>query len=260
MSVRPAALACPLALALALTLAIGCAPSDREAAFLARKALLERQNEGLRELIAQFDGGSIVPADRFVIGIHESIVAGLLRAELPLERPLGERFVIRLEQAEVLFQDKFGVITMDGTLHRPATPERRTRVRVHGGLGAVEVDTTTNRLRLNIAIDDIELREAGILESVLGGAGKRLVATRGKELLQDALPPLEVPVGLARTIRVPAIQEGAIALDSLVVPVDLSVERVDAIGHKLWVTLDAQIGEIQGATGGIGVSVGKKRR
>lgn len=238
----------------------GCAPSEKEAEFLARRAFLLRQNQGIRELIVEAERGSLVPKDRFLIGIDEKVVGDLFTSQLPLERPLGKHFVIRLESALVQFSDKFGVITIEGNVHRPSTPDRRTAVRVHGGLGAVEIDPRTDMLNIRIAIDHLEVLEAGILERALGRAGKKFVAQKGRELLQEALPALQVPVGLGREIRLPAIQEGAIELDSLVVPLDLSVERVIAARKKLWVTLNAEVGTVVGSEEGLGVSVGKKPR
>ena len=63
---------------------------------------------------------------------------------------------------------------------------------------------------------------------------------------------------LGRSIRVPAIEESGFRLDSLVVPLDLSVERVIAASGKLWVTLNATVGKVTGAEQGLGVSVRKK--
>jgi hypothetical protein len=254
---RPRALA---ALLLAATLLAGCAPSEEEVSFVARSELLRRQNQGIRELIQEEEKGSLVPTGRFLVGVHESIVQDLLRSQLPLERPLGKRFVVRLERATVLLRDKFGAITIEGEVHRPATPDRKTAVRILGGLGAVEIDPVTNVLHVEIAIDHIELLQAGILEGILGHGGKKFLAEKGKPLLQDALPQLEVPVALGQSIHVPAIEEGAIRLDPLVIPLHLSVARVPATGGKLWVTLNAEVGKVTGAEQGLGVAVGKKAR
>lgn len=248
-----------LAALLVVALLAGCAPSAEETSFLARRQLLLRQNQGIRELIEEQEKGSLVPTDRFLVGIDESIVQDLLRSQLPLERPLGKRFVVRLESATVLLRDKYGAVTMDGELHRPATPDRKTKVRVFGGLGAVAIDPATQLLRVTIAIDHIELLQAGLLEGVLGSGGKKFLAQRGRALLQDALPSLEVPVVLGRSIHVPAIQEGAIRLDSLLVPLNLSVERVIGVGGTLWVTLHAEVGKVTGGKG-LGVAVGTKSR
>jgi hypothetical protein len=243
---------------LAAGLLAGCAPSEEEAGFLARQALLTRQNTGIRELIAEAEQGTLVPTGRFLVGLDESVLAGLLASQLPLERPLGERFVVRLEKAEVSLRDKYGVITIEGNIHRRASPDRRTAVRIHGGLGAVTIDPTTDMLHIQIAIDHIELLEAGFLEGVIGRGGKKFLAERGRELLRDAIPAIQVPVVLAQRIRIPSIQEGGIELDSLAIPLNLSVERVLAAGGKLWVTVGAEVGQVTGAEGGLGVAVGKK--
>ena len=97
---------------------------------LCRKAMLERQNQGIRELIAEAERGSLVPRDRFLIGIDEAIVGDLFRTQLPLERPLGKHFRVHLDSATVSLRDKFGAITIEGYVYRPRRPDRRTAVRV----------------------------------------------------------------------------------------------------------------------------------
>ncbi|MGH7681149.1 MAG: hypothetical protein ACRENN_04095 [Candidatus Eiseniibacteriota bacterium] len=237
----------------------GCSVSQEESDYVSRKALLLRQNRGIRELIDEAERGTMVPADRFLIGIDEKIVEELLRAQLPLERPVGKRFVARIERANVLLRDKFGTITLEGELHRPATPDRKIMVRILGGLGGVAVDTTTDMLSISIAIDRIDILQAGILDPVLGPGGKKFLSDKGKDLLQDAIPKLQVPVVLARQIHVPALQAETIQLDSLTVPLNLSVERVLAANRKLWVTMNAEVGRVTGAEEGLGVQVKKKK-
>lgn len=238
----------------------GCAPSEEESAFLARKALLQRQNRGIQELIAEGERGSMVPADRFLVGIDERIVADLFSAQLPLERPLGKRFIVRLDSATVLLRDKFGVVKISGIVYHPSTPDRKTAVRILGGLGAVSVDSTTDMLSVNIAIDRIEILQAGRLEGVLGPGGKKFLAGKASGMLQDALPSLRIPVALGRKIQIPAFEDGGIRLDSLIVPLNLSVDRVIAARNKLWVTLNAEIGKVTGAEEGLGVVIQKKPR
>jgi hypothetical protein len=244
----------------AACLLVGCAPSEEETSFLARQALLTRQNTGIRELIAEAEAGTLVPTGRFLIGLDETVIGGLFESQLPLERPLGGRVVVRLEKAVVSLRDKYGAVTIEGNIHRTSTPDRKTAVRIYGGLGAVTIDPATNMLSIKIAIDDIELLEAGILEGILGRGGKKFLAKQGRELLQDAIPTIQVPVVLAQRIRIPAISEGSIQLDSLAIPLNLSVERVLAAGGKLWVTVGAEVGEVTGAEGGLGVAVGKKAK
>src|SRR5262245_12964991 len=245
---------------LGLCLLAGCAPSEQESDYLARRAILERQNQGLRELIAEEERGSLVPTDRFLIGISESILADLFRSQLPLERPLGKRFVVRLESATVLLRDTFGAVTIEGSGHRPATPDRKTAVRIFGGLDSVAIDPVTGMLHVKIAIDHIDILRAGILEGVLGRGGKKFIAQAGLPMIQDAIPRLEVPVVLGRSIRVPPVEAAGIQPDTLQVPLNLSVERVIAAGGKLWVTIQAAVGRVTGAEEGLGVAVKKKPR
>lgn len=239
-------------------LAAGCAPSDEEAQFLARKTLLQRQNRGIHELIEEEKRGSLVPTNRFLVGIDEKIVGDLFSSQLPMQRPLGKRFVVRLERATVSLRDKFGVITIEGNVFRPKTPDRKTAVRVIGGLGAVQIDPKSGVIKVNIAIDNLELVQAGLLENVLGRGGKRWLANKSLPMIQEALPPLEVPAVLGRSIRVPAVQAEGVQLDSLQIPLNLSVGRVIAAAGKLWVTLDAEVGKVTGAEDGLGVAIKKK--
>jgi len=247
-------------LVLAAGFLAGCAPSEEEVEFLARQAALERQNQGIRELIAEAEAGTLIPADRFLVGVDEKILAELLQSQLPFEHKIGDRLAIRLERATMQLRDKYGFMTLEGEAHRIKTPDRKTKLRIEGGLGAVTIDSTTNRLSVKIAVDRIVLLEAGLLDAVLGENGKKFLSERGRDLLEDKLPVLQVPVALAQTIRVPPLEEGPVQLDSLAVPLDLSVERVIAAGGKLWLTIHAELGTVVGAEEGLDVSVKKKKK
>ena len=111
---------------------------------------------------------------------------------------------------------------------------------------------------MSIAIDHIEILQAGRLETVLGPGGKKLLAEKGRPLIQGALPQLEIPVVLGSSIKIPALQEEGIQLDSLLIPLHLSIERVIAAGGRLWVTINADVGTVTGAEEGLGVAVKKK--
>src|SRR5262245_884109 len=71
-----------VSIGLLLGLLAGCAPSDREVEYEARKALLQRQNKGIRELIEEEQRGSLVSNDRFLIGLDEKVVERLFRSQL----------------------------------------------------------------------------------------------------------------------------------------------------------------------------------
>jgi hypothetical protein len=70
----------------------------------AEKALLERQIEGLRELVAAAQARTLLKSEQFLIGADEATVQGLIAATLPQERVIANRFRVRLERAEARFR------------------------------------------------------------------------------------------------------------------------------------------------------------
>jgi hypothetical protein len=243
----------------ALSLCVAaCGPSEEQAAYEARKIALERRIRGLTELVAEAEKGSLIPTDRFFVGVDEKLVGDLFRSQLPLEQPLEDRFVVRLESAEMRFRDKYGAVRIEGRIHPKAWPSRSVALRIEGGLGAAEIDPATNMLRVAIAIDHIEVAEAAGLEGMLGGGAIRYLGAKGREILQQAIPAIEVPVTLSQAVPVPAVEEKGVRLGALEVPLEVSVERVLAAGGKLWVSFDAQVGAVKGGDGGLGVDIDRK--
>jgi hypothetical protein len=246
-------------LGLALVVAaLACGPSEEEARHEARKAELARRAQGLRELVAEAEQGSLIPHDRFFVGVGEELVEELFRSQLPLEQPLEDRFVVRLERAEMEFDDKYGAVRIEGRIHPVRFPERRVALRIEGGLGEASIDPETGVLRVRVAIDHIDIAEAGGLEALLGRGVIRYLGDKGREILEEAIPPIEVPVTLERAVPVPAVAEGGVRFGALEVPLEISVERVLAVGGKLWVSFDAAVGPVKGGEDGLDVEIRKK--
>jgi hypothetical protein len=261
-AVRPAAPSRRAAIAgwslAALAALTGCGPSEEQAVYEARKVALERRVRGLQELVAEAEKGSLVPVDRFFVGVDEQLVGDLFRAQLPLEQPLEDRFVVRLEGAEMRFRDKYGAVQIAGRIYPKAFPSRSVALRIEGGLGAADIDPASGILRVRIAIDHIDVAEAAGLEGLLGGGVIRYLGAKGREILEGAIPAIEVPVTLSRAVPVPAVEEKGVRLGALEVPLDVSVERVLAAGGKLWVSFDAHVGQVKGGEGGLGVEIDRK--
>jgi hypothetical protein len=239
-------------------LAFACGPSEEEVQYQARKAELERRAQGLRELVAEAEQGSLIPSDRFFVGVGEQLVEDLFRSQLPLEQPLEDRFVVRLESAEMEFDDKYGAVRIEGRIHPVAFPSRQVALRIEGGLGEASIEPATGMLRVRVAIDHIDIAEAGGLERLLGRGAINYLGGKGRELLEEAIPPIEVPVTLERAVPVPAVEEGGVRFGALEVPLEVSVERVLALGGKLWVSFDAEVGPVKGGEGGLGVEIRRK--
>ena len=249
---------CLLAATLLAVLASGCGPSEEEVQFQARRVELERRAQGLRELVAEAEQGSLIPSDRFFVGVGEQLVEDLFCSQLPLEQPLEDRFVVRLERAEMEFDDKYGAVRIEGRIHPVRFPDRRVALRIEGGLGEASIDPETGMLRARVAIDHIDIAEAGGLEELLGRGAIRYLGDKGRALLEEAIAPIEVPVTLERAVPVPAVAEGGVRFAALEVPLEVSVERVLALGGKLWVSFDADVGSVKGGEDGLGVEIRKK--
>lgn len=246
------------ALLVTATIASACGPSEEEVQYEARKAELERRVQGLQELVASAEKGSLIPTDRFFVGVGEDLVENLFRSQLPLEQPLEDRFVVRLESADMEFDDKYGAVRIAGSIHPVKHPSRQVALRIEGGLGEASIDPATGILRVRVAIDHIDIAEAGGLERLLGRGVIRFLGGKGRELLEEAIPPIEVPVTLERAVPVPAVEQGGVRFAALEVPLEVSVEQVLAVGGKLWVSFDADVGPVKGGEGGLGVEIRKK--
>jgi hypothetical protein len=244
--------------AAALLAALACGPSEEEVRYQARKAELERRARGLGELVAEAERGSLIPTDRFFVGVGEQLVEDLFRSQLPLEQPLEDRFVVRLERAEMDFDDKYGAVRIEGRIRPARFPERQVALRIEGGLGEASVDPQTGLLRVRVAIDHIGVAEAGGLEKLLGRGAINYLGDKGRDLLEEAIPPIEVPVQLERAVPVPAVAQGGVRFAALEVPLEVSVERVLAVGGKLWVSFDARVGPVKGGEQGLGVEIHKR--
>ncbi|MEB2344083.1 MAG: hypothetical protein OZ948_05035 [Deltaproteobacteria bacterium] len=237
---------------------LACGPSEEEVRYQARRAELERRARGLRELVADAEQGSLIPTDRFFVGVGETLVQDLFRSQLPLEQPLEDRFVVRLESAAIELDDKYGAVRIEGRIHPVRFPARQVALRIEGGLGEAAIDPATGILRVRVAIDHIDIAEAGGLERVLGRGVISYLGGKGRELLEEAIPPIEVPVTLERAVPVPAVEEGGVRFAALEVPLEISVERVLAVGGKLWVVFAAGVGPVKGGEQGLGVELHRR--
>lgn len=244
-----------LQLALAAALAAACGPSDEEGLYRARKAELERRNRGLAELISEARQGSLLPPDRFMVGVDESLTRDLFESQLPLEQVVRGLVVVHLDRATFRFREKYGTVRIDGGIRFRGLPVPPVALGIQGGLDEVELDPETGVLRVRIAIDHVAVEQAAGLEGLLGRGALNFLGGGARDLLAEAIPPLDVPVSIEQAIPVPALEEGGVSLPAVEVPLAVSVERVLAAGGKLWVIFAAEVGRVLGAEDGLGVEI-----
>src|SRR4051812_47696380 len=154
------------AMAAAVALAAGaCQRHESVEATRARAAetVLTTEIADLHKLIAKNESGQLGTADRIAIGIAEETSRALLDASLPQEKVIGERFRIRIDEAQPFFRGNNAALGF----HATATSLG----------GAVEahlelVGRLTNfRIEKGKLISGIELVHFKVLDSSLGNAG-----------------------------------------------------------------------------------------
>jgi hypothetical protein len=231
--------------ALAVLLAAGCRDDPGPQRIIAQELAITRQIEGLRELIATAERGSLVPSDRVIIAVEEQLVRDLAQLALPREEVIGGRFRVRLEQADVRFQDKWGSVRLDGRV-RPAegsAEDMFAEVAVFGLMDAVEVDPTTGELSGKVTPLGFEVRRVGVYGE--SSAGRRMLEAFGRTRLQDlsALTfPVHFPVRLEQEVVLGGLADGPVRIHPAKVPLKFSVHDVSAHGERLWVTVDVAEG------------------
>ena len=248
-----------LAALLAASILTGCAPSEEEASFLAKRELLRRQNQGIRELIEEEEKGSLVPTGRFLIGVDETIVGGCFAPSFrsSARSASGSSSASRAPRCSCATSSAPSRSRASSTAlgHRIAGPpcassaaSERWRSIPRG-----------RQLRVSIAIDHIELLQAGSWRG--SSAAEARSSSPRREPAPPGRPASARDAGRARALDPRSRDPGRRAPARFArVPLHLSVERVIAAQGKLWVTLHAEVGAVTGAEKGLGVAVGKKSR
>lgn len=215
------------------------------ARFHAREAVLRREIQGLKEVIAETEQGKpLLPEGHLVVAVHERLVGDLLRAGLPQETDV-DRYHVRVARAEVSFRGKYSLVTLDGSVHVRERPSLSGAIRVFGGLDRLELDLATGTLRARVGIDYVDVERAAGLEDLLGGRMLEQVGEKGRETLRGLLPPIEIPVRLEQELSFGEVSQGPVAIQGARLPLRVTVSQVLALGGRLWVSLDARPGAFQ---------------
>jgi len=233
---------------LAILLAGACGEDVESARRRAEAIVTRRQIEGLKQLVAGAESGELSTSDQIAIGIEEEIVRDILTASLPLERPVSDRFKIRLERAEVRFGDTQSVVILRGQAGLVGQSEVVVSVLLAGSLDQLHLEEGSGRLKAHIALQYFEVEKvaAGGDRPVL----RRLIDALGRESLsafQDVVPEIEIPVKLDPSIRIKGLGRGPVAAQPGELPLHFEVARVVPLNHRLWVLLNASVGSWRSA-------------
>jgi hypothetical protein len=226
-----------------LGLLLGC--RGRESPEVTRdrvaEAFLKTQIADMRRLVARAESGELVTQDRISIGITEGVVKQLLDASLPREVILGKRIRLRVESAQPYFRGNNAGLLFQATARGVTLTQATARLELGGALERFRLDNTK-------LLADVELAHFKVLESSLGTISAGVLEQLGKDnrpALNQAIPPLEIPVHLEESINIGGLDQGVVKARAGALPLALTVAEVIPAGERLWVLLDARAGPWQ---------------
>jgi len=233
--------------ALALALACGCTRRERPEDALARSkdAFVRGQIAGLEKTIGQVERGEVTTTDQVAIGLSEDLAKGLLNASLPLETVVASRLRVAVDSAEPFFRGTKAAILFRATVTSVDVSSASASVDIGGGLEDFEF--AQGRLRARVALTHFNVRESALGDlaaDAIDGLIRAHLAT-----IQDAIPPLEIPVELEESIAIGGLAEGPVVAKAGVLPLDIAVTQVIIGNRRLWVLLKAEAGPWKPAAG-----------
>lgn len=232
-----------LAVALALAAAACGGRSDGSGALHAQKVVLQREVEGLRDLVGRLEGGgSSLPADDVVVAIEEAFVRDLLEAQLPFETEV-DAYRVRLDRAEVTFRGS-PLLALEGTVAPKDNAGLQGELKVLGALEKIRVDAASGRLSASVAVDHVDIKRIAGFESFLPGGGLDELSRAVRLQLNGRIPDLAIPVRAEQKIAFPALTDGPVRIDAASLPLAVGVSTVLASRGRLWIALSVQPGDV----------------
>ena len=230
---------------LAAIVALGCQRREPPEATLARTTATFRraQIESLEALIAQAEKGELVTTDQIAIGISEEMVKSLLNAPLPREVVVKERLRVRIESAVPVFRGNKAGLLFRAKASSVRFPTASATLELGGGLDQF-------RFEDGKLLSRVSLGYFTVLESSIGDlAADALdnIVRANLALIQDAIPPVEIPVEIAQSIKIGGLTEGAVVAKPGSLPLEIAVSQVLPVNQRLWVLLKAKAGPWQPA-------------
>jgi hypothetical protein len=210
----------------------------------ARQAVLQRQLDGLENLVARAERGPLVPLGdgQAVLIVDEELVRSLLGALVPAEHVIAGRYRVRVSNATVAFEDGFALVRLDGRASlRVGDGEVFADVSVFGGLEVLRAQPSAEALRARINVVAVEAQQLDV--PVAGRGARQLAEALARLKLQEfavLASSLQIPVRHEHAFQVPAVgPQGPVRIKAAVVPFRLSVLEMTAFHGKLFVSMAA---------------------
>lgn len=208
----------------------------------ARKVVLQREVDGLRETVARLERGEpVLPLDDVAVSIEDSLIREIIAAQLPLDVDV-KGYHLRLSSAEVEFRES-PLVRLRGSLYQSENPSLSAEATALGALAGIEIDEATSTLKATLALDHIGIEKAAGLEAVVSKAALDEVAREIRLAVSDRLPTLQIPVKVQREVDVPALTIGPVRLDAARLPLRAAVSQVITGNARLWIAIRFEPGD-----------------
>jgi hypothetical protein len=224
---------------------LACRPAPL--AVHAEQAVLERQRAALSALLQEAGAGPLVPFDRVLAVVDQTLVQDLLASAIPYERVVS-RYRVRVTAATVRFEDGFALVRLDGRASLATGPEAAAfaDVSVFGGLDVLELDPESGILRGEVRVIAVDARRVAVMGVGAPSDAEELIEQLGRERLEAfgaLVSRLQIPVRLERAVELPAVaSEKGVRIAAARIPLRASVTHVRALRGRLWVSIDAAVG------------------
>ena len=197
----------------------------------------------LEKLIAQAEKGELVTTDQIAIGISEELLGGLVQASLPPQIVVANRLRLHFESVQPLFRGGEAGVMFKAKVSSNDAPDASATIEIGGGLD--EFNFKEGRLAARVKLKYFRVAEASFGD--LGANVLEGLVKANLQVIENAIPAIEVPVQLEQAIKIGGLTEGAVVAKPGVLPLAISVSQVIPVNHRLWVLLSAKAGPWQPA-------------
>jgi hypothetical protein len=209
-------------------------------------AVAQRQNEGLKRLLAEAEKGPLVEKGDVLVVVHERMVQEVISSVLPVEQVIAGRYRVRLTEAAVNFEDGLALVRLKGRASLADQDEQyaSAELDVAGGLDVVDLDPRNGRLRGQVRIIAVDAQAVDVMGVKTPRQAESLVEDLGRERLEAfsaLLAGIEIPVRIQQDVAIPAVSEAGVRIGAASVPLAVAVLDVNAFRGRLWVSVKAAV-------------------
>jgi hypothetical protein len=221
------------------------APGMRVRDVPAEDAVLLRQRQGLRSLLAAAARGSTLPAEATAFAlVDQQLVRDLMAPHFPRTYEIQGTYRVTISGAHVTFEDGVALVRLDGRASLLEDERVFADVSLYGDLEVLREQPSAAVLKTRINLLALDARRVEVV--VDASAAESLVERLGEERVAafaEVAGDLEIPVRHRYDVELPEVDEGPVRLAATTLPVQLDVLGARAISGRLWIAMTATFDE-----------------